>query len=125
CPLRIRQNVMHVDRSSLDDGASGCRVTARANGLVFQLPYAFGRRIVVRHKMAFAVLRELEDYSPVRLAQSRGRRGDGIDHGLEVRCRSANDAEYLTGRRLPLQGFGEVICALTQLVEQPCVLNGD
>src|SRR5262249_58240071 len=100
---------MHVDRSPLDHGASGCRVTARANGIVFQISYEVGVRIVVRHMMAFTVLCELEDHRPIRLAQSRGGRGDGIEDGLEVRCRLADDAEYLTGRRLPLQAFGAVI----------------
>src|SRR5262249_28141642 len=34
-----------------DHGASDCRVTARGNGIVFQISYEVGVRIVVRHKM--------------------------------------------------------------------------
>src|SRR5215471_18089740 len=109
---------MHMDRAGLQDGASGCRVTVWANRVVLQISYGVRICVVARRKMTFSVLLELEDHCPIRLAQTRGGCGNGIDDGLQVGCRLADDAEDLTCSRLLLKGFAK-------LIEQPRVLDGD
>src|SRR5262245_59702083 len=46
---------------------------------------------------------------------------DGIEYGLYVRGRAADDAEYLGGCRLMLQGFPQFRVALLEFLEQPHV----
>ena len=41
------------------------------------------------------------------------------------RWRIADDLQHLGRRGLLLQRFGQVVCTLAQLVEQPRVLDGD
>src|SRR4030095_2073210 len=55
----------------------------------------------------------------------RGALDYGIEDGLHVRRRAADDAEHLGGCRLMLQGLPEFCVAFLQFCEQPHVLNGD
>ena len=66
-----------------------------------------------------------EDRGIERLTQARGARGHGIEDGLHIRRRAADDAQDLARRRLLLQGLGEVAVAHLQLLEQPHILDGD
>src|SRR5262245_16534123 len=43
------------------------------------------------------------------LAEPRRIREDGLEHGLQVSWRTADDAKNLGGRRLPLQGFAQLL----------------
>src|SRR5262249_46539351 len=45
--------------------------------------------------------------------------------GLQIERRAADDLEHVGGGGLLLQRFGEIAGTLTQLVEQPGVLDGD
>ena len=49
----------------------------------------------------------------------------GLEHGLKLAGRRADDLQHLGGRRLLLQRLAEIVGALAQLVEQPRVLDGD
>ncbi len=50
---------------------------------------------------------------------------DGVEHGLDVGRRARDDAQDLAGRRLLLQGLGEVAITGLQLREEAHVLDGD
>src|SRR4029077_1093289 len=49
---------------------------------------------------------------------------DGIEDRLQVEAMSADDFQHLARRGLLLKRYGEVGRALTQFVEQSCVLDG-
>src|SRR5262245_13944937 len=68
---------------------------------------------------------EVEDLAPwsayghrVGLAQPRRRLDQRVEHSLQVEGRAADDLEHIGGSGLLLQRFA-------QLVEKPCVLDGD
>ena len=61
----------------------------------------------------------------VGVAKSGRRLGQRIEHGLQIEGRAADDLEHVGGGRLLLQRFGQIVCALAQLVEQARVLDGD
>ena len=48
-----------------------------------------------------------------------------FEHRLKFAGRRTDNAQHFGGRRLLLQRLGEIIGALTQLVEQPRVFDGD
>ena len=50
---------------------------------------------------------------------------DRLEHRLQFAGRTGDDLQNLRGRRLLLQGFGEIVGARLHLVEQPHVLNRD
>ena len=50
---------------------------------------------------------------------------DGVQDGLHVRGRAADDAEHLGRCRLMLQGLAQFSVALPEFFEQPHVLDGD
>src|SRR5437016_85196 len=52
------------------------------------------------------------------IAQAACRFDQRIEHGLQIEGRATDDFEHVGGRGLLLQRFA-------QLVEQPCVLDGD
>src|SRR4029434_7922679 len=56
---------------------------------------------------------------------SGGALDDGVKHRLHVRGRAADDAEYLSRRRLVLQGFAQFCVALLDFLEQPHILDVD
>src|SRR5215471_13438519 len=65
------------------------------------------------------------DGGKVSVTESPGAVRDGIEHGLDVHLRLADGPQDLAGRRLLLQGLGEVAVAELQLLEQAHVLEGD
>ncbi len=48
-----------------------------------------------------------------------------MQHRLQIEGRAADHLEHVGGGSLLLQGLGEVVRALAQLVEQPGVFDGD
>ncbi len=60
-----------------------------------------------------------------RVAQASGTLRDRVEHRLDVGRRARDDAQDLGGRRLLLQGLGEVGVPGLELAEQPRVLDGD
>src|SRR5215467_11064672 len=61
----------------------------------------------------------------VNPANPRGAFDDGVEHGLHVGRRAANDAEHFGCRRLMLQRLAQFRVAFLQFLEQPDVLNSD
>src|SRR5215472_4868714 len=49
----------------------------------------------------------------------------GIEHRLKLAGRRTDYFKHFRGRRLLLQRLGEIVSALVQLIEQPCILNGN
>src|SRR5262249_6688516 len=49
----------------------------------------------------------------------------GLEHRLQLAGRTADNLQHLRGRGLLLQRFTEVVGALTQLVKEPRILDGD
>jgi hypothetical protein len=68
---------------------------------------------------------EAEQRTKLGLADARGILQHGLENRLQFSGRRTDDAQHLRRCRLLLQRLGEVICALAQLVEQPCILDGD
>ncbi len=58
-------------------------------------------------------------------ANSRGVRQHRLEDWLQFAGRAGNDLQHLRGRRLLFQRLAEIGRALTQLVEQPRILDGD
>ena len=67
----------------------------------------------------------LEQPRIIRFAQARHRLNEGIEHRLQVECRPADDLEHVGGDGLLLERFGQIGCALPQLVEESCVLDSN
>ena len=65
------------------------------------------------------------DRSVEPAAQARGARGDGVEHGLDIRRRARNYPQNFTGCRLLFEGDAEVDVARLHLLEQADVLDGD
>src|SRR5262249_32001194 len=66
-----------------------------------------------------------EQIAELRLAEPDSVRQHGLENGLQLARRTRNDLQHLGGRRLLLQRLAQIVRALTQLVEQPRVLDGD
>src|SRR6202030_1702625 len=67
----------------------------------------------------------LEQKGMISLAQPRRRLDERIEHALQIEPRAAYNLEQVGGGGLLLQRFAEVIRALTQLIEQPRILDRD
>ena len=65
------------------------------------------------------------DDDDIGLAQAGCGLRKGVEHLLQVEGRAADHLEHVGGRGLLLQGFGEILGALLQFVEQPRILDGD
>ena len=50
---------------------------------------------------------------------------DCVEHRLQLAGRTGDDLQHLRGRSLLLKRLRKIACALTQLVKQPCVLDGN
>jgi hypothetical protein len=68
---------------------------------------------------------QVEDGRVVGLADTRGAPDHGVQHGLEIRRRGADDPQDLGRGRLLLERFGEVAVLGLQLLEEADVLDGD
>ncbi len=58
-------------------------------------------------------------------ANPGGALDDGVEDGLHVGGRAADDTEHLGGCRLMLQGLAQFRVALAEFLEQADVLDGD
>src|SRR6516165_7607625 len=50
---------------------------------------------------------------------------DGLKYRLQLAGRRTDNAQYLRGCGLLLEGFAKIVRVLAQFIEQPCVLDGD
>src|SRR5262245_56937896 len=65
------------------------------------------------------------DEGHLRLTEPSCALGKRVENGLKVEGRTTYQLEYVRGRGLLPQRFGEIGCALAQFVKQPRVLDGD
>ena len=82
------------------------------------------RDIESRNDVSCAAL-EPDQVAKLGIANAGRVRQHGLEHGLQLARRAADDLEHLRRRGLLLQRFAEIVGALAQLVEQPGVLDGD
>ena len=68
---------------------------------------------------------ETEQGAELGLANACGVFQHGLEHGLQLAGRTADDLEHLGGRGLLLQRLAQIVGALAQLVEQPGILDRD
>src|SRR5262249_21555002 len=115
--FRVGQRVGNVYYSSRDGDSSGERFSAQREGMLLDVFLQFGREAITRRDAIDVAVTE-EDGGPFSLAKSCRRLGKSVQHHLKIERRSANDFEHIGGGCLLLQRF-------TQLVQQPCVLDGD
>src|SRR5262245_16836507 len=75
-------------------------------------------RVAVDRDQIVSVPLLTRDGGHIRFTKVRRRLGEGVEHGLQIERRAADDLENIGGGGLLLQRFA-------QLVEQPCVLDGN
>ena len=75
-------------------------------------------------RVAHAVVVAIHHAEP-GFANARRVRQHGLEHRLQLAGRARDTLQNLGGRGLLLQRFGEILRALAQLLEQPCVLDRD
>src|SRR5262245_50136291 len=78
-----------------------------------------------REDLGGAVLETSPQNTEFGATNTRGVLEYSIEHRLKLAGRRTDHAQHFGGRRLLLQRFREVVCTVTQLVEQPRVLDGD
>src|SRR5215468_5534338 len=89
-------------------------------------------QVLKRRRIAVARLRpektvvfRTPNISLVGVTQACGRCDKRVEDGLEVEGRAGNQLQHFGSSRLLLQRFGKIVGALTKLVEQPRILDGD
>ena len=100
-----------MDRAAVEHGAAGKRSTTCRYRVPHQGVYKFGVGTGVRNqvKLTFPQPPKL---GALTLTQLCGRPHDGVQHGLQVVGRPADNAEYVAGRGLVIERFRELACAL-------------
>ena len=79
-------------------------VPPRSNWVLFDEFLELWRRIDGRHRLQQLAV-EAEDECFLRLAEPRRAFDEGIEHGLQVEGRAADDFEHVGGRGLLLQAI--------------------
>src|SRR5262245_14635681 len=106
-----------------DASEDACRFRPERPPLLLELDQRSGRADSSRSVKQLAVVaKQRPEFS---LADANGILQHGLKHRLKLAWRTADHLENLGRRGLLLQGLGQIIGALAQLVEQPCVLDGD
>jgi hypothetical protein len=90
-----------------------------------KLGFELRRKTEVCPRAKQAAFRRQRDVTDVRLANSRGRLDERIEHGLQVKGRAADHLEHIGGRGLLFQRLAQLACARLHLFKQTHVLNCD
>jgi hypothetical protein len=122
--VRIGQHVGDVNDLALEQGASDDRAAFRLDRHIANKFHELGREAIGLRAIEHAVFLP-RDRSLVGVAKPGGRFNERLQDWPQIEGRAADDLEHIGGRGLLLQRFGQVVGALAQLVEQPCVLDGD
>ena len=126
--LEVGRN--RLDVGDLDHLLGGGDTSKRRVGRWPQQPFArsrldIGGQGVVRGDQAEAVSLAQIQIAEFCLADARGVFHHGAEHRRELAGRARDDAQHIRGRRLLLQCLAEIVGALTELLEQPRILDGD
>src|SRR5262249_35987407 len=117
--FRIGQNIRNVNGLARQYGSSrdGPPCPSRENCILTAKLLELARETIIRSQFVrLAVLPP--DHGLFRIAKPCRRLDQGIEHGLDIEGRPADDLEHVGGSRLLLQ-------RLAQFVEQARVLEGD
>ena len=68
---------------------------------------------------------EPHDEGVLRMAEALGRLSDRVEHGLNVRRRTADDIEDIARRRLILKQLRELVGPRLHFLKKPCVCDRD
>jgi hypothetical protein len=82
------------------------------------------RKAIIRRKLEKQPL-WANNTRHIRIAEPRRRFDQRVEHSLQVEGGAADNLEHVSSSGLLLQGFGEVVSALAQFLEQAGVLYGD
>ncbi len=115
---RLRPCVGEVDHLPGRGHAAKAGVGAGTNERLAPPRFGKGRRRAIERTEPKAVAFGTPEDAELRLADAGRVRQHGVEHRLELAGRARYDAQHVGGRGLLLQ-------RLTQLVEQPHVLDGD
>src|SRR6516162_2383985 len=120
----IDRYVFDLDGVPLQGNSSGNGPTTWSERMVLHERPKFRRRPEsCCRPILFALAKE--DECHFSLAQPRGGFDKGVQYGLQIKRRTANDLEHVRGRRLLLQRFGKLARARLHFLEQANVLDGD
>src|SRR5215468_5031201 len=118
CVFRISQNIGDSDSPAFLQGPPHYGPTACFNHNALKVVIGVSADAIARRKVIRAGVLLTHNRGHWRLAMSRRRHRQCVEHRLEIETRAANDLEYLGGGYLLLQRFA-------QLVKQPRVLDCD
>ena len=113
-----------MNRPAFKQGASGSGASFRLDRKVFDVVHEFGGEAVRLRTIEHIALLP-RNGGLVGLAKVGGRLDKGLQHGLQVECRAADDLEHVGRGDLLLQRFAQLLRPLLYFREQPHVLDGD
>src|SRR5262249_35136389 len=113
----ISLNICDLNCPTLKHGAADNGATTHFYWMILHVSLDLRRMTEICDLPIHAALLTI-DRSHIRIAQSNRRLDQRIEHSLKVEGRAADDLKHVGGGSLLLQRFA-------QLVEQPCVLDGD
>src|SRR5215470_818253 len=115
---------MNMDGASFESGASGSAPASWRDGiLLHEGSQLWGDVVGGRDSQDLTV--EAEDERALGLAQPDRILGQRLEDRLEIEGGPPDHLEELAGRRLLIEGLGEVAIPRLQLLEQADVLDGD
>src|SRR5262245_13075416 len=128
----INLNIGYVDNLPFEDRAT-CEEGRRWRGRIYRVKAlaGFGRVVVVCdhvHQIPIKLIERAQQ----RTAQPYSTPDDGVEDGVEVCRRTADDVEHFARSCLMIKSFDECVssfcylaCARLLRLEKPCVLDGD
>src|SRR5262245_31479736 len=120
--LRIGANILDMDGSSLNGGATRGTLATEPNGICFHECSERRRYIVGGHTVQkLPVVAENEGM--FGLAQPDCVLGKGFENRLQIECGPANNLQELAGRGLLFKGNPQLRIPCLHLLEQPRVLD--
>ena len=111
CPsiFGVFENVGNVHHFALKRGTPGNRPSPERYRILLLIFYEIAGISMSGRKMK-EIAELLEDESKIRVAQPCSRRGQRIQHRLQIEGRSANDLQHFRGGGLPSQRLVALAC---------------
>src|SRR5262245_53741405 len=121
----FRSDVSDVcDLPRVSDTVEDTGRATRRNRIALAISSPRLRRIVQRNVPEYIAFVE-QQVAEAGLADANGVLKHSLEHWLQFAGRAADDLQHVGGSGLLLQRFREIVGALAQLIEQPCILDGD
>src|SRR5262249_44255639 len=122
--LWVRLNILDVDGTPLEGGASGGAFSSGADGIPLEDLFLLLREVVGDHESKELTV-ETEDCRLHGLAQPDRVLGQCLEDGLEIERGPPDHLEQLAGRRLLIERNSELTVARLQFLEEAHVLDGN